>query len=171
MSYLYSIDGSTNILLTGDFNLPDVDWNTCEGNSSTSNAFIELVYDYNLTQIITGSTHANNILDVALTNHNNYHHVEILSNLPTGLSSDHYIITFSLAYYFDTPSKSFKHSYDYRLVNWDDVHKYLLNSFDFTPTYNSIDVEFIWEQLKAVIYSAISLYIPKISAKRSSQPN
>jgi len=65
LEYLGSINSSTNIILTGDLNLPDADWNTYSGNTPISDAFAELFYSSNLCQLVDVPTHiAGNILDI-----------------------------------------------------------------------------------------------------------
>ena len=45
-----------------------------------------------------------------------------------------------------------------------------LNQYDFTLALNSNNAEFIWLYLKTAINSALNLYVPKISVKKSNQP-
>ena len=45
-----------------------------------------------------------------------------------------------------------------------------LNQYDFTLALNSNSTEFIWLYLKTAINSALNLYVPKISVKKSNQP-
>ena len=45
-----------------------------------------------------------------------------------------------------------------------------LNQYDFTLALNSNNAEFIWLYLKTVINSALNLYVPKISVKKSNNP-
>ena len=72
LSYLRSFDDSTDLLIVGDLNLPDVDWNTYSGCTTISNAHAEMIhklFDLNLMQLIDNPTHVTgNILDVILTN-------------------------------------------------------------------------------------------------------
>ena len=60
LSFLPSFDDSTDLLIVGDLNLPDVDWNTYSGCFTISNAYAEMIFDLNLMHI-TG-----NVLDVIL---------------------------------------------------------------------------------------------------------
>jgi len=101
LEYLGSINGSTNIILTGDLSLLDADWNTYSGNTPISDAFTELFYSSNLCQIVDVPTHiAGNILDIILTNLDDLYNIETHPILPFGLSSDHYPITFLVKYHF-----------------------------------------------------------------------
>ena len=51
VSYLSSLTSSFNkCTILGDFNLPDVDWYTLTGSSSSSSCFCNFIFDCNLTQ-------------------------------------------------------------------------------------------------------------------------
>ena len=71
---LSGIDGKY-VLLGGDFNLPDIDW---EEGSVKSNPhytaainwkMIDIANDFNLTQIVSEPTRQGNILDLLFTSH------------------------------------------------------------------------------------------------------
>ena len=74
VSYLNSLHGTKNIILLGDLNLSDIDWNTYSGYSSIADYFAEVVYNLYL---VTGPTHhAGNTLDIALSNINSLRHID-----------------------------------------------------------------------------------------------
>ena len=84
------------ILIVGDFNFPDIEWETRLGNTTQSRQFIECLQDNYLEQLVYESTmgHNGNILDLVLTNSEN-----LVSRLELGEtlgSSDHSIIRFNL---------------------------------------------------------------------------
>ena len=59
---------------------------------------IYTIFNLNLTQYVTKPTHVNgNILDVVLSNFDLSDGPTIIDKLPTGLSSDHFIICFSIS--------------------------------------------------------------------------
>ena len=59
-----------------------------------------MAYDLNLLQLVSHPTHqAGNILDVILTNCDYCQDIDVHSNLPLGLSSDHYIIFFYIQFF------------------------------------------------------------------------
>ena len=70
LDFLSNIDTSAvNLILLGDFNLPDINWNTQSGVSMISNHFCDFVFDNGLGQLINGPTHIHgNTLDLLLTN-------------------------------------------------------------------------------------------------------
>ena len=68
------IDGKY-VLLGGDFNLPDIDWEegSVESNPQYTAAInwkmIDIANDFNLTQIVSEPTRQGNILDLLFTSH------------------------------------------------------------------------------------------------------
>lgn len=65
--FLLTPNGKTVIL--GDFNFPDIGWETLSGTSPHSNYFCDLMYKFNLNQFVSHPTHVKgNILDIVLSN-------------------------------------------------------------------------------------------------------
>ena len=86
-----------NLIITGDFNFPDINWSLLSAHSSSSNAFCDFIFDNNLTQFVDRPTHSRgNVLDLVLSTD-----LEIIDNLlmfqPCDfLRSDHFMISFEL---------------------------------------------------------------------------
>ena len=58
-----------NVIILGDFNLPDINWSCLTSPLPTSNLLCDLVFKFNLTQLIHDATHIKeNILDLLITN-------------------------------------------------------------------------------------------------------
>ena len=75
------------MLILGDLNLPDIDWDTYTG---TYSVIADLACKYNMCQLVSDPTHImGNTLDVILTNGDSFCDVEISSKLPYELSLDH----------------------------------------------------------------------------------
>ena len=90
------INPDRRTIILGDFNLPEINWNTC---SFPENQNYRYFYDFFLAsqpldQIITFSTRGNNILDLLLTNDLDL--VTDICSLPPMGSSDHVMVKFSL---------------------------------------------------------------------------
>ena len=96
---LFSLPLDENVLILGDFNLPDIDWDLLNGGTRFSSDFCDSTVDLNVRQLVTSSTHkAGNILDLILTNSDNFiDDVVILEPLSCDLSTDHYIVTFRIS--------------------------------------------------------------------------
>lgn len=108
LDHLLSLNQKTVIL--GDFNLPDINWESLSGSSPQSHNFCDLIFKYNITQFVTLPTHTKgNILDLILSNDPDLVHdlsIDSSNSLPP--SSDHFKITFGLS--TSTPPKSMSKS-------------------------------------------------------------
>ena len=69
INYLATITSLSNsILITGDFNMPDINWSTLTGCSLIYNNFCEFIVQSNLEQVVNMPTHKyGNMLDIILT--------------------------------------------------------------------------------------------------------
>ena len=105
LSYLKSVIDffTVNILssciIVGDFNLPNICWSSLTGSSAIGASFREFVFNWNLTQHLSVSTHIKgNILDLVLTS-DNIQISDLSSNHPGSIiNSDHILISFNLNY-------------------------------------------------------------------------
>ena len=69
LTQIIDANASADTIFVGDFNLPDVQWDTLSSTFSTSRAFCDFVFDNSLTQLVNHPTHVQgNILDVVLSN-------------------------------------------------------------------------------------------------------
>ena len=99
----------THLLIMGDFNYPDIDWENWSSNDITSQKFIQTVQDAYLFQHITKPTRhregqSSNCLDLIFTNEEEMiQHIEITD--PLGIS-DHCTLLFDLLTHFYTERKS-----------------------------------------------------------------
>ena len=60
---------SCTIIIVGNFNFSDIDWANYVGSSPKSNKFCDLLFQFNLSQLINEPTHyQGNILDLVITN-------------------------------------------------------------------------------------------------------
>ena len=107
------------LIIVGDFNLRDVNWQCLSASTHLSNVFCDLIFQHNLSQLIQMPTHIKgNTLDLLITNIDN--HTTNLSVTPSiknlsnfGFSSDHSSITFSV----DTTIYSDKKKYRYSCMS------------------------------------------------------
>ena len=91
-NYLQSLNSATdNLLLLGDFNFSDVNWDSLCGLSPASAKFCDIIFNLNLSQLICKPTHiAGNMLDLILTNiPNHIFNVNVHSVPPLSIPSDH----------------------------------------------------------------------------------
>ena len=52
LNYLKMLSVSANVLILGDFNLPDIDWYTLSSSNKRSDMFCDFVFDCGLSQLI-----------------------------------------------------------------------------------------------------------------------
>jgi len=64
--FLFNLSNASNkLIILGDFNFPDIDWDSLSGHSPVSNQFCDLVFQAGLSQLIDTPTHNHdNILDL-----------------------------------------------------------------------------------------------------------
>jgi len=57
-SYVTSLDSTKDIVLLGNFNLPDIDWDIYSGSSALADDFAEFAYNHDLVQhVVWSHTH------------------------------------------------------------------------------------------------------------------
>ena len=162
------------VIAMGDFNLPDINWATLTGSTAISNAFCDLVFELNLAQLVSQSTHSHgNILDLVLTNKE-----ELISSLtvqsqpPLPVDTDHYIISFNIL--LSKSSNNLKnperyYAFDFLKADIDSILHHLSNS-ELRSCFLYTDVEDIWNIIKSSILASMHKYIPKYRLKSHSSP-
>ena len=104
------VDGYKDIMITGDFNLPNIDWesNTVlpthgREHTESANQLLDFMNSHFLTQVVKCPTRNNNILDIVLVNND-----RIISHVSTSEThlSDHSLVEVALTY---NPSKPVTH--------------------------------------------------------------
>ncbi len=111
-----------NAVIVGDFNCPNINWNSMHGYQNGSR-LIEKVEDSFLSQVVTQPTRGNNILDIILTTD-----TDLISDCDVGeISSgcDHHFIRFRILTKQQLTENKSKVS-DYRNANFDLAHELLL---------------------------------------------
>ena len=168
--YLLFLKLCRHIRRKPNFNFPDVDWSTLTGHTPTSAHFCDLVFEFNLDQLITESTHSGgNLLDVILTNTNCVDNISVSAVLPYGLSSDYYLINFSLNLRNKLSSNFCQSVLDYSHADWNGFLSFL-ESHDFTSYFNGTDVEALWLYLKNLLQQALNLFILRVTHRSHQQP-
>ena len=175
LDHLLYMSHYDKIIILGDFNFPDIDWDTLPGRSHHSDLFRDQVYKFNLSHCVSSPTHVmGNILDIVLTStsdlvsnllvHNGTSHV---SHLP----SDHSKITFSIPIYAHPANIKSQPHYllDYSKTDWTGLTKYLLD-YDFSPLYAINDLNTLWSYLKCILTKATQHFKPKVKINSPQHP-
>ena len=112
-----------------------------------------------------------NILDLVLTNSPEHVlHLSVHSPEYQCITSDHYLITFSINFKFSTHSTSTKEFFNFSKGDYNGLTEYLSNC-DLSIIYYSSDVEEIWYILRSNILAGIELFIPKVKLHCRQFPN
>ena len=173
IDYLTSLLDVENLILLGDLHLPDVNWDSLDGELYVSSSLCEIFFDLNLTQMVTGPTHnKGNLLDVILTNAMEL--IEGVSVSPASshdLSSDHCLVKFYINNTINSKSASSNYStaFNFAKCDWNTMLTFL-SSYDFTLFYSSHDIEFLWSCLKQAILVATQFSTPRISRRSHERP-
>ena len=171
LTYLTSlVQSDLSTVIMGDLNAPDIIWSSLSADSDFSNKVCDLIFQYNLNQIVEDSTHIRgNILDVVITNIDESITnllIQETNNLP--IKSDHYLITFEIQKEIPCVNQNNSSTFvlDYNKANFEEMNNYLLE-LDLTL---SDDVECSWSIVKSAILHAITLFVPKIKFKSNNLP-
>jgi len=171
-SHLCQFDQSCNVVILGDFNLPDIVWDTLCGSTIAAEAFCDTCFENNLSQLISCSTHIHgNTLDLILTNNDDLiDNISVSDTINIPIKSDHYAITFELSSFQPQPTENIsQYVYDFSKADFHGMNAYISNSIIVNCLFLS-DVEAIWETIKSVIDEAMSLFIPKIQIRSKQYP-
>ena len=103
-TFLQETSHYDKVLITGDFNFPDLTWNSSlvatkseRSISAGSSEFRELAFDFFFHQVNMYPTRQNNILDLVLTNApENILNLSCVSAKTMDLSSDHNLMFFDI---------------------------------------------------------------------------
>ena len=151
---------SSNIILCGDFNVPNIDWLNLSPTSSSPAAVLlcDLIADNFLSQLVYTPTHGKNILDLVLTNCQHLlSQLEVVDNLP---GTDHDAVHFVINVDTTKSGSCQRYLYNYKRVNFDYFESVLTrvpwNTIDFDS-----DIETSWTMWKDLFFSVIDLTIPK----------
>ena len=161
------LDESCQLVLVGDFNLPNIDWSldfpspNSEGGFKEE-LFCEIITDQFLYQMADGPTHLRgNKLDCVFCNI-----PELITNVncinPTDLfPSEHYLIEFDIKLCFQRAKAVRRTIYDFKNANFNADRQHLLS----VPLYSAIvhlsDVDECWEVWKDLFLKTIDQFVPK----------
>ncbi|CAB4022136.1 Hypothetical predicted protein [Paramuricea clavata] len=166
---------SACVLLTGDFNLA-IDWSLDHPSPTSAGGhledkFCELVGDYYLEQLISGSTHRDgNKLDLLLCNY-----PELIRNVITtspeqyGYPTDHYILEFAIQQNFSRSQPIKRTIFDYERGNFEQLRNALNNTtFEDMPSEN---IDHHWNCWKEWFLTHVKNSIPmKVVTDTNSPP-
>ena len=162
-NFIRSLPQADDLIILGDFNYPNIDWQTLYGHNQHSSSFCNIITNLNLWQLIESPTHiAGNILDLLLTNNDAViQNLHVNSTLPLNLTSDHFMIEFDIVCTSPILSNSSNTHpyYIYSRADWDGMLEFLTH-YNFNPMYNLTDINLKWQFIKDVLLDAASQFVP-----------
>ena len=149
-----------SIIVCGDFNLPDIDWNTevAVKNDLIHLFFAKTVKDNYLHQLVDFPTRLNNTLDLLLTTIPNK--VINMHGFEDVIDTDHTLVSFYLDLNIYKKPKIKRSVYNFKNANWSVLKEILMNS-PWNHAFVDDDVNaslFRWCNL---FFSAVDDHIPK----------
>ena len=150
--------------MVGDFNLPNIHWDTLENTSGVNEVvFVELLNDHYLSQLINSPTRGNNILDLVITNMPDLVSLtRILPSEETSVFTDHHAITFDFSAFLKQPRRSTRTVYNYARGNVDGLCAALQETdLSSTISESSDNINVDWKQWKETFLSTVSEFVPK----------
>lgn len=160
------IGNHSNIILTGDFNCPNIRWDLSSAtgpDQQIQQGLVDLMEEKNLTQIHTEATREDNLLDLVFVS--NPSMVKSSTNVP-GISDHEIIITDfeTKVYHQKAPSRK---TYIYSKANWNNVNKDLedLNITINEKHRNGNNVQALWDTFKELLFKTMNSNIPNKEIK------
>ena len=89
-----NMQATEEVILLGDFNVPDINWATLSGSSDLSSKLCDLIFQHNYVQQVDHPTHIyGNILDLIITSsEDTVSGINITKEFNQAIKSDHYLI-------------------------------------------------------------------------------
>jgi hypothetical protein len=176
MAFLETAANYEKVLITGDFNFPDVTWNSTlppnlsHMNPSTGSAeFKELSLDFFLHQVNIYPTQQNHFLDLILTSASeNIGNLSCIPPLTIGISTDHHLLFFDLILYVKSTGCDRRTVFDFQHADWNALHK-TLSHLDLALG-DSTNIDADWTKWKDLFLGAAAKHIPKKNFKRCTTP-
>lgn len=164
---------TSHIMITGDFNYPEINWNTMTTSKHEDHAsqkFLDTMRDNFLLQHVTEPTRYrhgqnSNTLDLILTNEENM--INRIQYLPGLGLSDHACLAYSLSVYTTEPKQEDpKYQYykgDYPAINTQ------LQEVDWNTNLLGRSVEEAWSFTSMELNKAMSTHIPKSQPRKDKR--
>ncbi|XP_068684890.1 uncharacterized protein [Montipora foliosa] len=172
----YSRTGLANLVVTGDFNFPNIDWNLgCSPNSNpeTENFcnffddFFLIQENMHVTRDSSNPGSLGNILDLVLTNNDLLVEEEVVR--PNAFDSGHHPLTFKLHAKMRRPDNVWRIVYCYKREDFQGL-KNSLQSIPWDLVTSDVCINTSLDTFLGILLSAIGEHIPRITLKRRSRP-
>ncbi|MCP4457121.1 MAG: hypothetical protein GY816_03695, partial [Cytophagales bacterium] len=161
--------GVTGIVFTGDFNMPNINWDDYSSSDNVEQHFLDSFSNLGFEQLVNRPTHLKgNILDLVLTDKPQLiGNINVSdSNLPC--KSDHYSITFTIKSRVKRIKTAKRDAYNFKRANWTGLNSEL-GAVDWN-SFLTGDVETAWLSFKEKLSFCADRHIPKIRIGGKTQP-
>ena len=176
-SFLQETSRYDKVLIAGDFNFPDLTWNSTfvpaisgKSISAGSSEFREVCFDFLLHQINMYPTRHNNILDLVLTTvpDNILNYLSCVSAETFEISSDHHLTFFDFLLFTKQKGCDKRTVFNFHLADWSGFLDGL-DKCNLSPN-ESTDVNTDWERWRNIFLEVATEYIPRKTFKRRNSP-
>ena len=162
---------NAKIVLTGDFNVPEIDWYeyTYKNGTARAKRLLDMVSDFFLTQHVMDITRyiSNSVLDLVFSS--DPYHVRDLQVKP-GIS-DHERVVFTLSTSMKIVNQSKHRIYDYKNTDMDLLYN-SLSSVLWPNVKDALCINTAWEQWKQVFFAVVDDIVPSryVSSSKHKLP-
>ncbi|MES9974252.1 MAG: reverse transcriptase family protein, partial [Candidatus Thiodiazotropha sp.] len=159
---------SSHLLLLGDFNIPNVDWQRLRCSTNAGTELIQLVRHFSWTQHVREPTRIRSgqmpsLLDLIFTNEK--HQVDLVNHLsPLGFS-DHMVLKFDYLCYWTSEVHHNMRLRNFKKADFIGMNSFLQSTIAVLPP----DAESACEIIAKSIYDADTLFVPRVDVKRSDK--
>lgn len=160
--------GNHNIVVTGDFNLPDINWECMAGPGARSEQFCDVIVELNLVQLVHNPTHRlGNTLDLVFSNC-----PELVKGtwVDDRTPSDHFLVNFTVQYSFHHPSLTVSRCIPcYSRADLLGLDNYLMDT-DFSVLEAIQNIDDLYSYFSSAISSASQYFIPTVVVPNNPSP-
>jgi len=166
-------DSKSIVLVSGDFNLGHIDWNSSSiipgrPNVKQHQELLDLVADHSLTQIVDKTTRNDKILDLILANYPSI--VDNLETIPPIGEADHDILLLESTISLRRCKQKNRKVLKYSKANWDNIKQDIQKTHStIQQMENTHDIDTIWNTFKNDLQTSINKNIPTKTIKHANK--
>ena len=149
-------DPFDNVVICGDFNLPDISWDNTIANKTNGHPFIEVLNDHFLTQVNNFPTRGDNILDLLITSvpeHVTITQIETPEN--AAVFTDHSVVFYELNAFVTIQAKTRRYVYDYGKGDFEGLRS-ALSAKNLCSNLDHDDINDDWQSWKNTFLQTVS---------------
>jgi hypothetical protein len=168
---------NAELVICGDFNLPDINWETfsISGNSASkilSQNFLEFLMSHSLDQVVTDITRVKtvggNILDLVITNiPHKFSSLEVVDGI-----SDHKAVQFSAAFHPQVIKQEKRWVKCFSAADWQSFQAFFQDNYTMFEAFSkdASTVNDVWDKFAQLYHLGVDKFIPKklVSASRDA---